>query len=98
MFHGEAEPELERWETDGDLVAHRVSAANPHAAVLFMHGFATHLGRHAAKLHVLAERGNRHKAALGGRPRNDGDPLVIDLTEGNGGKQVLDICSSELCA
>jgi acylglycerol lipase len=58
MFRGENEPQLKRWETDGDLVAYRVSAAtSPHAAVLLIHGFATHAGRHATKLHVLAERG-----------------------------------------
>jgi hypothetical protein len=45
MFRGEAEPKLERWETDGDLVAYRVSAVNPHAAILFIHGFATNAGR-----------------------------------------------------
>jgi len=38
------------------------------------------------------------KAALGDRPRRDGEPLIIDLTEGKGGKQVLDICISEFCA
>jgi cell surface hyaluronidase len=79
--------------------------------VTFAHGFPAHVqiglhrlaaGRGLTLVFPQAPSGSLvyegRKAALGGRPRQGGQPLVIDLTEGNGGKQVLDICSSELCA
>jgi acylglycerol lipase len=79
MFRGEHEPPLKRWETDGDLVAYRVSAAAPHAAVLLIHGFATHAGRHATKLHVLAERGIESFAYdLRGHGRSPGPRALVE--------------------
>jgi alpha-beta hydrolase superfamily lysophospholipase len=57
MHRGSEEPPLEKWSAGGELAAYRVAAANPRAAVLLIHGFATHASRHATKLHRLARAG-----------------------------------------
>ena len=48
---------LETWTIPGDLVAYRVAAPAPRAALLLVHGFAEHAGRHERTLEHLAARG-----------------------------------------
>jgi acylglycerol lipase len=48
---------LESWAADGNLVAVREVPLGARAAVLYLHGFAEHAGRHAPAIGRLAARG-----------------------------------------
>jgi acylglycerol lipase len=48
---------MESWTVDGDFAAYRIEVASPRAAVLMLHGFAEHAGRHERALQRLAARG-----------------------------------------
>jgi alpha-beta hydrolase superfamily lysophospholipase len=48
---------MNAWETGGELRGYHVAADRPRAALLLLHGFGEHTGRHAATLHALAAAG-----------------------------------------
>jgi acylglycerol lipase len=48
---------MESWVIDGDVAAYRIAVTAPRAAVLMLHGFAEHAGRHEPALRRLASRG-----------------------------------------
>lgn len=48
---------METWPTEGDLRAYRSVPPDPRAAVLLLHGFGEHAGRHAATAAAFARLG-----------------------------------------
>ncbi|MGD0474636.1 MAG: alpha/beta fold hydrolase [Candidatus Velthaea sp.] len=71
---------MDSWQTDTDLRAYASVPADPRAAVLLLHGFGEHAGRHAATIDALAQRGIAAYAYdHRGHGRSPGRPALVDF-------------------
>jgi alpha-beta hydrolase superfamily lysophospholipase/tryptophan-rich sensory protein len=73
---------MDSWQTDSDLRTYASVPAEPRAAVLLLHGFGDHAGRHAATLDRLAQCGiAAYTYDQRGHGRSPGRPAFVAFAQ-----------------